>query len=182
MTPGKIELQREKTWRLEQTKEDRCLTLARWCVGMNVDIVNVQSFFSHFQSCWALLLFSKQGGSRWKRYFCFRLLGWSANVTRLHWWWCQCRNLSNWLDDDVPGCTPNGQYTASMTRLRLCCIRVLLIEDFLLSISLKKMLTALDKRWTTAQEQAIPRHRRFLSKRSASFPEKKMGLELAEDL
>ena len=45
MTPGKIELQREKTWRLEQTKEDRCLTLARGCVGMNVDIVYVQSFF-----------------------------------------------------------------------------------------------------------------------------------------
>ena len=70
MTPEKIELQREKTWRLEQTiKEGRCLILARWCVGMNVDIVNVQSFFSHFQSCWALLLFSKQGGSRWKRYY-----------------------------------------------------------------------------------------------------------------
>ena len=33
MAPGKIELQREKTWRLEQTKENRCLTLARWCVG-----------------------------------------------------------------------------------------------------------------------------------------------------
>ena len=91
------------------------IALARWCVGMNVDIVNVQSFFfSHFQSCLALLLFSKQGGSRWKRYFCFRLLGWSANVTRLHWSSCQCRYLSNWLDDDVP-CTPNGQYSASMT-------------------------------------------------------------------
>ena len=48
MTPGKIELQREKTSRLEQTKEGRCLTLARWCVGMNVDIVNVQSFFPPF--------------------------------------------------------------------------------------------------------------------------------------
>ena len=50
------------------------------------------------------------------------------------------------------------------------------IEDFLLSTSYKKkkkMLTALDKRWTTAQEQAMPRHRRFLSKRSAFFPEKK---------
>ena len=50
------------------------------------------------------------------------------------------------------------------------------------------MLTALDKRWTTAQEQDIisatpstAMHRRFLSKRSAFFPEKK-GLELAEDL
>ena len=57
----------KKTWRLEQTKEGRCLSLARWCVGMNVDIVNVQSLFPHFQSCWALLLFSKQCGSRWKR-------------------------------------------------------------------------------------------------------------------
>ena len=73
--------------------------------------------------------------------------------------------------------------TAQAWPLRLCCIRVLLIEDFLLSISFKtKMLTALDKRWTTAQEQAMPRHWRFLSKRSAFFPEKKKGLELAEDL
>ena len=74
--------------------------------------------------------------------------------------------------------------TAQAWPLRLCCIGVLLIEDFLLSISLKKkqMLTAFDKRWTTAQEQAMPRHRRFLSKRSAFFPEKKMGLELAGDL
>ena len=76
-------------------------------------------FFSHSQSCWALLLFLKQGGSRWKRYFCFRLFGWSANVTRLHWssWQCRYMYLSNWLDDDAP-CTPNGQYTeysASMT-------------------------------------------------------------------
>ena len=56
----------KKTRRLEETKEDRCLTstLARWCVGMNVDIVNVQSFFPLFQSCWALLLFSKREVSR----------------------------------------------------------------------------------------------------------------------
>ena len=111
MTPGKIERQREKTWRLEQTKEGRCLTLARWCVGMNVDIVNVQSFFFLF---WVLLGISfifKQGGSRWKRYFRLRLLrGWSANVTRLHWSSCQCQYLSNGLDDDVP-CIPNEQYS-----------------------------------------------------------------------
>ena len=44
------------------------------------------------------------------------------------------------------------------------------------------MLTALDKRWTTAQEQAMPRHRRFLSKKIGLLPRKKMGLELAEDL
>ena len=87
-------------------------------------------FFSHFQSCWALLLFSKQGGSRWKRYFCFRLLGWSANVTRLHWSSCQCRYLSNWLDDDVPGPAHQTGNTAQTWPLRLCCIRVLLIEDF----------------------------------------------------
>ena len=58
-----------KTWRFEQTKEGRCLTLARWCVGMNVDIVNVQSFFPHFQSCWALLLFSNKMGHGKRGFF-----------------------------------------------------------------------------------------------------------------
>ena len=133
MTPGKIELQRAKTWRLEQTKEGRCLTLARWYVGMNVKIVNVQSFFPIFSLAGHFFYF-KQGGSQWKRYFCFRLRGWSANATRLHWSSCQYRYLSNWLDDDVP-CTPAHQTgnTAQAWPLHLCCIRVLLIEDFLLS-------------------------------------------------
>ena len=84
MTPGKIELHREKTGRLEQTKEDRCLPLARWCVGMNVDIVNVQSFFSHFQSCWALLLFENKVGHGERDIFAFEYLVGLPNVTRLH--------------------------------------------------------------------------------------------------
>ena len=72
-------------------------------------------FFPHFQSCWALLLFSKQGGSRWKRYFCFRLRGWSANVPRLHWSSCQCRYLSNWLD------SPSHPYLSKVL-CRLFCV------------------------------------------------------------
>ena len=180
MTPGKIELQREKKPEGSNKLKRIAALLWRWCVGMNVDIVNVQSFFSHFQSCWALLLlnFSKQGGSRWKRYFCFRLLGWSANVTRLHWSSCQCRYLSNWLDDDVP-CTPNGQHG-----LFVFAALGFYIEDFLLSISLKKkMLTALDKRWT-GPHKSKPCHAIDVSCRKdrPSSPKKKMGLELAEDL
>ena len=48
-------------------------------------------------SCYAVLLSSKQGSSRWKKYFCLRIGGWSAKVTRLHWWssmmlvWLKCR-------------------------------------------------------------------------------------------
>ena len=64
MTPGKIELQREKTRRLEQSKEGRCLTLAPWRVETNVDIVNVQSYFPifslaghffYFQTRWVMM-------------------------------------------------------------------------------------------------------------------------------
>ena len=58
MTPAKIELENmKKPRKLEQSKtapgslrQPRCARPA-WCVRMNVDVINVQSLFCHFQSC-----------------------------------------------------------------------------------------------------------------------------------
>ena len=173
MTPGKIELQREKTWRLEQTKEDRCLTLAR--VGMNVDIVKCSViFFPIFSLAGHFFYFQNKVGHGERGIFAFDYL-----VGLQTWRGCIDHHVSvGTCLTDLTMMYPAHQTgnTAQAWPLRLCCIRVLLTEHFLLSISLKKkMLTALDKRWTTAQEKAMPRHRRFLSKRSAFFPEKKNG-------
>ena len=104
MTPGKIELQLEKTWRLEQTKEGSLPyfgSLVRWNERRHRKCPVIFPPFS------VLLFTSFIFKTRWvtvKEVFLLLI----TNVTRLHWSSCQCRYLSNWLDDDVP-CTPNGQ-------------------------------------------------------------------------
>ena len=83
-------------------KEGLCVTQARWCIewtSSSSSCVSNPFFFCHIQSCYSLLLFSKHGGSRWKKYFCLRVHGWSSKVTRLHcWFWCP-------TDRNAP-CTP----------------------------------------------------------------------------
>ena len=133
------------------------------------------SFFSHFQSCWHFFCFQNKVGHGERGIFAFDyLVGLQTGRG------CIDHHVSvSTCLTDLTMMYPAHQTgnTAQAWPLRLCCIRVLLIEDFLLSISLKKkMLTALDKRWTTPQEQAMPHHPRFLPKRSAFFPEKKWVL------
>ena len=125
MTPGKIdhELHNVKnTWRLEHTKEGRCVTLARWCVGMNVDVVNVQSFFP-FSVLRGLLLFSNKVGHGERGIFAYDCV-----VGLQTWRDCTDHHVSvgTGLPELTMMCpTPNGQYSARMIwPLRLCCIRV----------------------------------------------------------
>ena len=90
MTPAKVALHnvKNKPWKLEQTKKRVIALRARWCVGVNIDFVNVQSFFfCHFQSCCALpsFLFKNRLFTAKEVFLFTERCGWSANVTRLHW-------------------------------------------------------------------------------------------------
>ena len=124
----------KKTWRFEQTKRGSLRyrgPLVRWNERRRRACQIILFFFfffffffcCYFQSCYALLLFSKQGGSRWKKYFCLRRLrGWYTND--LHVGLTEMRPAHHGQTGN-----PARAWWYRAGPFRFCCIRVLVMKS-----------------------------------------------------
>ena len=127
ITPGKIELQREKPQGSNKLRGSLpyFVRLVRWNERRHRKCPVI---FSHFQSCWALLLFQ----TRWvkvKEVFLLSITWFACNFGA--WRGCTDNHVSvgTCLTDLTITPAHQTDNTAQAWSLRLCCIRALLIED-----------------------------------------------------